>query len=249
MTHAQGSSTHGPSKDGAPPTVEELTAQCQGLVRMIAQRVYAKVPRHLVDFDDLVSYGQVGLFEAAKNFDSSRGVKFSTFAYFRIRGAIYDGLALMAWFRRSTRRRQLSYEQHTNELLEEEVDDAGGPHSLSDEARWLRDITASLGLCHVICDGSGQYLQQAVASSEDSPNGASSRHELRDRLQHLIDGLPGQEGRLIRAAYYEGLSLTEAAREIGVSKSWASRMHSRTLKRLANLLRAEGITKTDLMTE
>ena len=71
----------------------------QGLVRTIAWRIHCRVP-YSVELDDLVAYGQIGLLEALQRFDKDRGMKFATFAWHRIRGAILDGLTKMNWFDR-----------------------------------------------------------------------------------------------------------------------------------------------------
>jgi DNA-directed RNA polymerase specialized sigma subunit len=70
--------------------------QCQGLVRSLAVRIHRKLPAR-IELDDLIAYGELGLLEAAQSFDARRGCQFSTFAYYRIRGAIYDGAAKMGW--------------------------------------------------------------------------------------------------------------------------------------------------------
>lgn len=82
-------------------TREQLIADCQGLVRSLAWQIHCKLPSH-VDLEDLVSYGQIGLIEAARAFDPSRENQFSTYCYYRIRGAIFDGLSKMSWFNRAS---------------------------------------------------------------------------------------------------------------------------------------------------
>ena len=81
-----------------PPTAEQQQwiEQCQGLVRSLALQIHRKLPAN-IDLEDLIAYGQLGLVEAARSFDAGRGCQFSTFAYYRIRGAIYDGAAKMSW--------------------------------------------------------------------------------------------------------------------------------------------------------
>ena len=68
----------------------ELIDEGQALVKSLAARIHRNLPVH-VDFDDLISYGQIGLAEAAQDFDAEQGTRFTTFAYYRIRGAILDG--------------------------------------------------------------------------------------------------------------------------------------------------------------
>src|SRR6185436_11369037 len=68
-------------------------------VRSIAAKVKEQLPRE-IEFDDLVSYGMQGLLEAADRYDLQHGCAFTTFAYYRVRGAIFDGLRGMGWLPR-----------------------------------------------------------------------------------------------------------------------------------------------------
>lgn len=61
-----------------------------------AVQIHRKLPAS-IELDDLIAYGQLGIVEAAHSYDSSRGCQFSTDAYYRIRGSIYDGVAMMTW--------------------------------------------------------------------------------------------------------------------------------------------------------
>ncbi len=61
------------------------------LVKYLAQRISLKLPNH-VEIDDLINSGIIGLIDAIEKFDPSRGIQFKTYAEFRIRGAIFDGL-------------------------------------------------------------------------------------------------------------------------------------------------------------
>ena len=94
---------------GPDPLVQQRIEECQGLVRSLALSIRRKLPP-TVELEDLIAYGQVGLGEAARDFDPDRGSRFSTYAYYRIRGAIYDGLSKMAWFDR-VQASQVRYEQ------------------------------------------------------------------------------------------------------------------------------------------
>lgn len=59
-----------------------------GLVRTLAAKVAWRIPRHR---DDLIAAGALGLVQAARRFDRTRG-RFSPYAYRRIRGAMQDFL-------------------------------------------------------------------------------------------------------------------------------------------------------------
>ena len=77
-----------------------LAEQYMPYVRSIAGKIKKTVAKE-IEFEDLVEYGVIGLLEAADRFDAKHGVQFMTFAYYRIRGAIYDGLRGMGWMSRS----------------------------------------------------------------------------------------------------------------------------------------------------
>jgi len=185
----------------ATPGPQTLIEQCQGLVRSLASRIHRKLPPH-VELEDLVAYGEVGLVEAARDFDPARGSRFSTFAYYRIRGAIYDSLAKMSWFSRTEYNRRRAGQAAGEVSCREAEEDESG-------AEWLVD------------------------SSTPAPPAAAILHEANQRLYELIGALPEDAGSLIRATYFEGLDLQKAGARLGISKSWASRLHAKTLRRLA----------------
>jgi RNA polymerase sigma factor for flagellar operon FliA len=69
----------------------------------------------------------------------------------------------------------------------------------------------------------------------------ASRREVHQRVRQLVDALPAAAAELLRATYYEGLSLKDAAARMGRNKSWASRLHAQALARLGNALEREGL--------
>jgi len=227
------------------PARQQLVYECQGLVRSLAWSIHRKCPPH-VEVDDLVGYGQIGAAEAARDFDPARGVRFVTFAHYRIRGAIYDGLSKMSWFSRA-QYNHLRYEQMTNDLLrlegEATVTEQAPAYRLEDEVRWLKEVSTSLAVVYLATqrDAEGEPRGMELEDRRtESPDGRAESHEMREKLHELIDSLPPEAGQLIRAAYFEGLTLTEAGQRLGVSKAWASRLHAKTLERLARSLRMIG---------
>jgi RNA polymerase sigma factor for flagellar operon FliA len=223
---------------------QQLIEECQGLVRSLAVSVHRKVPPS-VDMEDLVAYGQIGLVEAARDYDPARGGRFSTYAYYRIRGAIYDGLSKMTWLGRRDQGR-VRYERMAGEVLRREGEEAevppeGGIHA---DVRWFRNVTRALAIVYLATqinaedeDGAGSVEDRSALAA---PVIAMNR-EISQKLHELIEALPPEAAALIRATYFEGLTLQEAGTKLGVSKSWASRLHARALERLARSLRLEGI--------
>src|SRR3954467_4207420 len=93
------------------------------LVQSIARKLKAQITAR-TDFDNLVGYGSKGLIEAAERFDPSHGVAFTTFAYYRIRGAMLDGVRTMGWYSRGDYARYRA-EERANEYLQNQADRAG----------------------------------------------------------------------------------------------------------------------------
>jgi RNA polymerase sigma factor for flagellar operon FliA len=115
---------------------EQLVFTHQGLVRAIARGIHRSFPSY-IELDDLIGYGQVGLAQAARDFDHERGMQFSTFAYYRIRGAILDGANQMNWLRRKTRAGD-AFDRGSGDLLElESADAADRPGSMESAASSL----------------------------------------------------------------------------------------------------------------
>jgi len=222
------------------PDRARLIEECQGLVRTLAQQVRSKSPAQ-VELDDLIAYGQVGLAEAARDFDVSRGHRFSTFAYYRIRGAIYDGLSKLCGLSRG-HYQQVRYQQMAGEVL---ADDAARPAADPASAQdrdlcWFRDLSRNLAVASLItavgsCDQAPDQSQSH--DSHTSPPAMAIDKEISQILHQLVNSLPNQESELIRATYFEGLTLQEAGRRMGISKSWATRLHARALERLARSLK------------
>ncbi len=226
------------ASDTAGMSPEQLIFACQGMVRSLAWKFAQRLPRS-VEMDDLIGYGQVGLTQAARDFDPTRGVRFTTYAYYRIRGAILDGLSKMAWFNVIDFHKG-TYERQSEQVLEFDHED-GAAHDPPGDAAWFKRTVSRLAVVSLISDlgerrgGGGQ-----VAAASDGPSAAAADRELLERLHQLVDELPGDAGQLIRGSYFEGRTLTEMAQRLGVSKSWASRLHARTLERLACALRLLG---------
>lgn len=224
------------------PNVSDLIEQGQRLVHSLAGRIYRSIPVK-VDIDDLVAYGQVGLAESARDFQPDRGVQFTTFAYYRIRGAIYDGLAKMSWTNRA-RFNRWRYQQLAEAAIES---DGESPQddSLIEDVKWFAGATQKLA---IVFFGSQDEESGLRDSSIEDPRSRSAaliaaQREIVEVLKKLVQTLPLTEKTLIELVYFEGLTLQEASARTGISKSWASRLHARILEDLAQSLRRLGIQR------
>lgn len=219
------------------PATSELIAEGRALVRSLAIRIYRNLPVR-VDLEDLIAYGELGLAEAARDFDPSLGNQFSTFAYYRIRGAIYDGLSKMTWTSRA-RYRRMRFESMGDDVLETERElDDGKPRNAEESGKWFSRVTERLAMVFLASDGDEEKNPLNLAL--DPRESASSRlihREASEKLRGIVDQLPEVERRLINYVYFDGLNLQEAGIRLGFSKSWASRLHAKILERLADDMR------------
>jgi len=223
-------------------TTHELIQQSQGLVRSVASNVHSRLPAS-IELDDLIAYGQVGLAEAARDFDPGRSGKFSTYAYYRIRGAIYDGLSKMSWTSRA-RYRRIRFEQMAGEMLADESTSSAADErgSLEDDARWLRRVAHRLTVVRLATHRGGEddAAYDLADSHEPGPAVSVAGREMEGILRDLVDRLPRQVATLLRAVYFGGATLQEAGKQLGISKSWASRLHTKGLDQIACCLRRMG---------
>ena len=235
-----------------PPAVSpaQLVESCQGLVKSLAWKIHRKVPPQ-VELNDLIAYGQLGLVLAARDFDATRGGQFTTYAYYRIRGAILDGLSQMSWFSRAAYH-QSRYERMSSQVLSEnaEAESAAPPASASPsenashgeselrgEVQWFADLASRLSVVYLASGPEGETGHGDVVDQDPTPPSEAIANEMRTKLAELIDALPAPARSLIRATYFEGVTMQEAGSRLGISKAWASRLHSRTLEQLARSLR------------
>ena len=213
---------------------QELIEETQPLVFSLATGILRGIPVR-VELDDLIAYGEVGLAQAARDFDPDRGVQFTTFAFYRIRGAIYDGLSKMSWISRA-RYKRLSSEAKAAR----EVPTAATPYAntAQDHDDWLAETTEKVAVVHLMgkSDRAEGVSQGTIEDTRAQAPHIVARRELGEKLHELVEELPPAERRLIQTVYFEGHTLQEAANLQGISKSWASRLHARSLGQLARRL-------------
>jgi len=194
----------------------EFVAQHEKMVRGLANRLRRELSLR-GDLDDLIAFGFGGLLEARHRFDPSRGVRFQTFAYHRVRGAMLDGVRQMS---------QLPRRAHERLQAAGERSPTAAPTGL-DKA--FTRIGAGLVNATVM---QGRF-------GHESPEAVLLKNESVERLLRALCGLPPRQRALVRGFYFEGRSIDAMARELGISKSWASRLHTNALQALRDALDAQ----------
>ncbi|MGQ0503922.1 MAG: sigma-70 family RNA polymerase sigma factor, partial [Myxococcaceae bacterium] len=184
-------------------------------------------------------YGQVGLLEAADRFDPKIGANFLTFAHYRIKGAIFDGLRKMGVLKGPDLRTAYAGERAAAYLGNLSDRESGGNRggSFDDDVRELSNAVTGLAAVFAASMEGADSLQLA-----DETLPADQRIELeqlKTRVRTAISKLPEKERKLLQGYYFQSKTLEEAGSEIGQSKSWASRLHARAIERLKDLLSQE----------
>jgi RNA polymerase sigma factor FliA len=216
---------------------QALAEQFMPYVRSIAGKIKKTVAKTIVE------YGMIGLLEAADRYSPEHGANFMTFAYYRIRGAIYDGLRGMGWMSRTEyakARQEARYEERANEYLAEMSDTKGENNPPSFESSIDGLSTAVRGLAAVyITTLDGTEGLQVPDDKTPLAEEALGLEEARRLVRETICKLSKQERRLLELYYYEDKSLQQVGDELGLSKSWTSRLHARVVEKLHRLLAGE----------
>jgi RNA polymerase sigma factor FliA len=217
---------------------KELTNKYLPFVRSIAGKI-KKTLAQGIEFDDLVSYGMLGLYEAADRYDSRHGANFMTFAYYRVRGAIYDGLRGMGWVSRTEYQRH-KVEARANAFMSSMHDQQMGAvdpvrRTTAEEVDDLANMVEGLVTIYVtaldamegfqIKDERGPGIEESLALKQ-----------AREAVADAIERLPEQEQTLLKLYYYQEQSLEDVGKHLGLSKSWTSRLHARAIQKLTRLL-------------
>jgi RNA polymerase sigma factor FliA len=221
--------------------VNRLVEQHLSLVQAIARKV-KKTLNASIDVDDLIGYGSKGLVEAAERFDARHGVAFTTFAYYRIRGAMYDGLRAMGWYSRADYARYRA-EERANEYMRNRADREGAAEAQAGAAAGKKgkpgeaaDADARLAEVNEILSGIATVhitsLEAASTVPDESlpaPDVAVESRRMSRRVREAVAALPEKERRLMELYYFADKNLEEAGAELGLSKSWACRLHARAV--------------------
>lgn len=227
------------------PERDELVERYRPLVNSIVGRILRSLPVQ-VEFQEAVSYGIVGLLEAADRFDPRRKVSFVTFAYYRIRGAVFDGLRQMGILTRTPNENWVRREVVLNDLVQTEIDDETdrAPGTVSDEIRGVVKYVDSLIPAYLLS-----------LSAENAPDVADEREvpwdeiefrQMVDIVKEAVQGLPEKERDILEALYFKHMTTTDLAEQMGVNKSWVSRLHSKAIQRVRQRLSMKGIVMEEI---
>lgn len=214
------------------------------VARKAAAMIFPRVKNH-VEFDELVAFGTEGLAEAAQRYDAKKGASFATFAWYRVQGSIVDGLRKQTNLPRSVWR-TLTALRAANDYLENRGErDRGAAEkgvAAPQGADALASVKSALSAIRTMYMTSFEALRaegydQALVT--DAPEERLHAARMAKKLREALEALPEREAAMIKKHYYEGKNLVEAGEEMGISKSWASRLHAQAVEKLRTIVDAE----------
>lgn len=214
---------------------DELIVHYISLVKVIAGRLYVDY-NHNVEYDDIVSYGIIGLIDAIEKYDITKANKFETYANFRIKGSVVDQLRSLDWIPRSLRQKNRELENAIS-IVQNRTDG-----ELSD-----KEIAKEMGISEADLNKlMGELSTFAIVSLEEKfenknefdiqasyqdyqPEKVMIDSSLKESLAEAVDKLGDRERTIISLYYYEKLTYKEISQIIGISESRISQIHTKAI--------------------
>ncbi len=232
---------------------EQLILRYAPLVKYVVGRM-AIASSSILDMEDLIGFGTLGLIDAINRFDPSRGVKFETYALQRIRGSIIDSFRKLDLVPRSARRRAREIEGAHAELQQrlgrEPEDGEVASHlglSRDDLNRAMVEASCAIlsmerPLAMLDGDDSLTLADTIEDQSAIAPQMEMERTEEREALVEALRMLNERDRLVVSLYYYEEMTLREISEILGVTESRVCQLHARAISRLRGNLRTLGAT-------
>jgi RNA polymerase sigma factor for flagellar operon FliA len=238
-----------PARSRRPQEISRLVEEHLPLVNHVVFQVAVHFPRH-VDRNELIHAGALGLVEAAKRYDDSRGVPFNRFAAQRIRGAIIDAVRAADWAPRSVRMLARRLDQVEQRLAVQlgrvpnlgETAQALGMtqdelHNLRD--RIFRSVVLAFEYVVTETDDEELTLVDVLADPHPEPAAELEDRELKAYLREAVAMLPERHRLIVLGYFVEGRTSDELARFLGVTESRISQMRTEALAMLRRGIEAQ----------
>lgn len=226
---------------------EEIVEKFLPRVKYYACKYAFALPPEL-SIEDLVSAGIVGLLEAAERFDASQNVTLSTFADFRIRGAIIDEVRAMQWASKDARKRleevRAAYDSVEKEFGRPAADEEAA-EKLNISLDELYKILSTANTLNMVrldslgigSDGEHMDILECISREDDKDIlDELNLKEVKVALGSAIDQLPEKERLIMTLYYYEELTMKEIGKVLDVSESRVCQLHGKALMKLKSVM-------------
>jgi len=226
----------------ARPQGEELVLAHLGLVKRVALHLKARVPAYM-ELDELIQVGMMGLLEASRVFDASKGVDFENFAHSRVRGAMLDEVRRLSFLPRSA----VAFNKTHNETLHALSSELGRAPTQAEMAEHmgkdLEDFQKERGKARRFETYSLEVVTEEVMSIADDssrqPDVMVEEAEFMQAVTDAIADLPEREQLVMQLYYVEELNLKEIGEVLEVSESRISQILSAVVKKLRGQLQVD----------
>ncbi|MEO5377966.1 MAG: FliA/WhiG family RNA polymerase sigma factor [Magnetococcus sp. DMHC-6] len=227
---------------------DEIILKYAPMVKYVVGRISLRLPQS-VDIEDLYQVGILGLIDAVSKFDIKRGIKFQTYAEFRVRGAILDELRSVDWVPRQVRQVAAQIEEvyHTLEIERgqpaEDRDVAAAMGIPLDEFYAHLDAVRGISIISfedlrpVMDEDEWDVLDMLADPNIEDPVEAIGLQELRHALSQAVSALPEKERLVVTLYYFEELTMSEIGEVLGVTESRISQLHSKAAMRMRARIR------------
>lgn len=220
-------------------TQEQLVERYEGLVHSVAFDIHDNKSAG-VPFEDVKAYGYEGLLEAHKRFDPDKGVSFSSFAYYRVRGAILDAFRSQEW---STRDQH--FELKDDIALNDHMASHNEATSHLPRSKTFKDsikhIDQMVGDSVTILLMRHFDLQDLETTEEAQQFDSADRRQKLKLIRAALDGLSDNEREVVTRYHLDDDTLTDIAEDLDLSKGWVSRVNARAIDKIRkHILRATG---------
>ncbi|MFC1618638.1 sigma-70 family RNA polymerase sigma factor [Candidatus Neomarinimicrobiota bacterium] len=227
-----------------PMLKERAVREFLPLVYYVVNRIPLPVT-DVITREDLEQSAIQGLLEAIDRFDQDRNVKFKTFAYKRIYGAVIDAIRQVRILSRTKLERLMEVQKVVDKLAQdlgrdpstEEVCEAANiSHSEYSDLMVAGQLSyATFSLDDPVSGDQDVPSKQidllADVDSED-PESTYMIDNLKTRLVSLLKGMPERERLILALYYYENLTLVEIGQILNISESRVSQIMSKSLDQL-----------------
>lgn len=217
-----------------------------GMVKRIAVHLKARIPPFM-EVDELVQVGMIGLIEAARSFNPTKGVAFESYAHTRIRGAMIDEVRRLSFLPRSAVAFNKSHSSASQALATE----LGRAPTQAELAEYMgmeldsfeKDRGAARQFETYSIEVVADEVMNVPEQTTRQPEAIVEEAEMMEALTDAIDALPERDRLVISLYYVEELNLREIGEVLGVSESRVSQILSANVKKLRAQLNAETATR------
>ncbi len=213
--------------------MKEVIHQYFGLVKAIAHSIALRNTQGTVlTEEDLFQYGMFGLIDAIERYDAHKGVKFETFAFHRVRGAILDGLRSIDEVSRSARKKQRELGAH-NDLEYRMMMKL--KMNVEEYQTFMQESNGAPMNTHYV-DVDSDYAQSLPDDEKNNPFEIVNQQQTKELLVHALEQLPERERLIVTLYYYEGLTFKEIGKILKLSESRIFQIHSDAIVQLRSEL-------------